>query len=70
MRVALEGRSRYSIRQLAAPSAPGGRGSHATAPGCGVVGEIDLRRIDCHPGASIESLIPQLSCQRCSPERE
>ena len=30
-RVALAGPSRYSIRQLAAPSAPGGRGSHATA---------------------------------------
>ena len=28
---------------------------------------IDLRRIDRHPGASVESLIPQLSCQRCSP---
>ena len=36
-------------------------------PGCGVVGEIDLRQIDRHPGASIESLIPHLSCQRCSP---
>ena len=36
-------------------------------PGCGVVGEIDLRRIDRHPGASVESLIPHLSCQRCSP---
>ena len=29
-RRALAGPSRYSIRQLAAPSAPGGRGSHAT----------------------------------------
>jgi len=36
-------------------------------PGCGVVGEIDLRKIDRHPDASIESLIPHLSCQRCSP---
>jgi len=36
-------------------------------PGCGVVGEIDLRKIDRHPGASVESLIPHLSCQRCSP---
>jgi hypothetical protein len=35
--------------------------------GCGVVGEIDLRKTDRHPDASIESLIPQLSCQRCSP---
>jgi hypothetical protein len=36
-------------------------------PGCGVVGEFDLRRIDRHPDASIESLIPSLSCRRCSP---
>ena len=36
-------------------------------PGCGVVAEIDLRKIDRHPDASIESLIPHLSCQRCSP---
>lgn len=36
-------------------------------PGCGVVGEIDLRQVDRHPGASIESLIPQISCTRCSP---
>jgi len=36
-------------------------------PACGIVGEIDLRKIDRHPDASIESLIPQLSCQRCSP---
>src|SRR5262245_47443979 len=36
-------------------------------PGCGVVGEIDLRKVDRHPGASVESLIPDLSCKRCSP---
>jgi len=36
-------------------------------PGCGAVGEIDLRRIDRHPNASLESLIPELSCKRCSP---
>jgi hypothetical protein len=29
--------------------------------GCGVVGEIDLRSIDRHADASIESLIPLLS---------
>ena len=29
-------------------------------PGCGVVGEIDLRTIDRHPDASVESLIPEL----------
>jgi hypothetical protein len=37
------------------------------SPGCGVVGEIDLRALDRHPGASLESLIPELSCTRCSP---
>src|SRR5690242_2411551 len=31
-------------------------------PGCGVVGAIDLRRLDRHPGTSVESLIPQVSC--------
>jgi hypothetical protein len=36
-------------------------------PGCGVVGEVDLRKFDYHPGATVESLIPRLSCQRCSP---
>ena len=36
-------------------------------PGCGVAGEIDLGRVVRHPGASIESLIPDLSCTRCSP---
>jgi hypothetical protein len=36
-------------------------------PGCGVVGEIDLRKLDRHPDASVGSLIPLLSCQRCSP---
>ena len=36
-------------------------------PGCGVTGELDLRKVDRHRDASIESLIPFLSCQRCSP---
>ena len=36
-------------------------------PACGQRGSIDLRNIDRHPGASIESLIPMLSSQRCSP---
>jgi hypothetical protein len=37
-------------------------------PGCGVVGKIDLRKIDRHPRASVESLIPALSCRRCRPQ--
>jgi hypothetical protein len=36
-------------------------------PACGQRGSIDLRKVDRHRGASIESLIPMLSCQRCSP---
>jgi len=36
-------------------------------PGCGQRGSVDLRRINRHPDASLESLIPMLSCERCSP---
>jgi hypothetical protein len=34
---------------------------------CGQVGSVDLRTLDRHPGASISSLIPSVSCRRCSP---
>jgi len=37
------------------------------SPGCQIVGKVDLRKLDRHHGATIGSLIPQLSCQRCSP---
>lgn len=41
-------------------------------PGCQVRGEVDLRVIAkvrrFHPGASIEVLVPSLSCQRCRPQ--
>ena len=33
-------------------------------PGCGQRGCVDLRRVNRHPDASLESLIPMLSCQR------
>lgn len=36
-------------------------------PGCQVVGEVDLRKVDRHPDASLSSLIPALSCKRCCP---
>jgi hypothetical protein len=36
-------------------------------PGCQTAGEIDLRKVDRHRGATIESLIPALSCTRCQP---
>jgi hypothetical protein len=36
-------------------------------PGCGQFGSVDLRTLDRHPGSAISSLIPSLSCRRCSP---
>ncbi len=36
-------------------------------PGCKQSGCIDLRKISYHPDASINCLIPQLSCKRCCP---
>jgi hypothetical protein len=36
-------------------------------PACGQVGSVDLRTLDRHPAASISSLIPSVSCRRCSP---
>jgi hypothetical protein len=38
-----------------------------SCPGCQTVGSVDLRTLDRHPGASISSLIPSVSCRRCSP---
>ena len=38
-----------------------------SCPACGQLGSVDLRTLDRHPGASISSLIPSVSCRRCSP---
>jgi hypothetical protein len=38
-----------------------------SCPACGQFGSVALRPLDRHPGASISSLIPSLSCRRCSP---
>jgi hypothetical protein len=38
-----------------------------SCPACQQVGAIDLRTLDRHPGAAISSLIPSISCRRCSP---
>ena len=38
-----------------------------SCPGCKMVGTVDLRRIDRHPGASISTLIQSVSCRLCSP---
>jgi hypothetical protein len=38
-----------------------------SCPACGQLGSVDLRALDRHPGAAISSLIPSVSCRRCSP---
>jgi hypothetical protein len=38
-----------------------------SCPACQQVGSVDLRTLDRHRGASISSLIPSVSCRRCSP---
>jgi hypothetical protein len=38
-----------------------------SCPACGQWGAVDLRTLDRHPGAAISSLIPSVSCRRCSP---
>jgi hypothetical protein len=38
-----------------------------SCPACQQVGAVDLRTLDRHPGASISSIIPSVSCRRCSP---
>lgn len=36
-------------------------------PGCGLVSDVDVSKLDRHPGASLASLIPALSCRNCRP---
>ena len=36
-------------------------------PACRQIGEVDLRNLDRHHRATIESLITTLSCRRCQP---
>ena len=38
-----------------------------SCPACGQVGSTDLRTMDRNAAVSISSLIPLLSCRRCSP---
>ena len=39
----------------------------AECPGCKITKDVDLRKIERHPGATVSSLIPALSCRSCSP---
>lgn len=32
---------------------------------CGMIGDVDVRRFDRHPRATLNSLIPDLTCPRC-----
>ena len=41
--------------------------AHVSCASCGQFGSVDLRILDRHPGAAISSLIPSVSCRRCSP---
>ena len=36
-------------------------------PACQQIDSVDLRTLDRYPGASISSIIPSVSCRRCSP---
>ena len=36
-------------------------------PACQTVGEVDIRKLDRHPDASLSSLVPSLSCRMCCP---
>jgi hypothetical protein len=38
-----------------------------SCPACGQFGSVDLRTLDRHQGAAISSVIPSVSCRRCSP---
>jgi hypothetical protein len=38
-----------------------------SCPACGQFGSVDLRTLDRHRGGAISSLIPSVSCRRCSP---
>jgi hypothetical protein len=40
---------------------------HVVCPACQQIGEVDLRKIDIHPNASIAAVVRAMSCRRCSP---
>jgi hypothetical protein len=40
---------------------------HTVCPACRTITETDLRTIDHHPLATVASIIPKVSCQRCRP---
>jgi hypothetical protein len=61
------GRSLWFYPTVGAAIAAGFPWLMFSCPACRQFGSVDLRRLDRHPRASISSLIPSLSCRRCSP---
>jgi hypothetical protein len=61
------GRALWFYPTIGAAIAAGVAWLSFSCPACQQVGVVDLRTLDRHPGASISSLIPSLSCRRCSP---
>ena len=53
--------------KFAISQATGGRAVKARTSARRQLGTVDLRTLDRHPGAAISSLIPSVSCRRCSP---
>jgi hypothetical protein len=62
-----KGRELWSHLRIGAAIAVGHPWLTFVCPGCQQIGEIDLRGLDFHPNATIESLILSLSCRRCQP---
>jgi hypothetical protein len=61
------GRALWFYPTIGAAIAAGVPWLTCSCPACQQVGSIDLRTLDRHPGAAISSIIPSVSCRRCSP---
>jgi hypothetical protein len=61
------GRALWFYPTIGAAIAAGVPWLSSSCPACAQFGSVDLRTLDRHPGAAISSLIPSVSCRRCSP---
>jgi hypothetical protein len=61
------GRALWFYPTIGAAIAAGAPWLSFSCPACGQFGSVDLRTLDRHPSAAVSSLIPSLSCRRCSP---
>ena len=61
------GRALWFYPTIGAAIAGGYRWLSFSCPACGQWGSVDLRTLDRHPAAAISSIIPSVSCRRCSP---